>query len=379
MGDTKYSTLFDTLKKEILSGKYHLDKPFPSVRGLIGRFGLSDRTVRHALDELFAQGLISRKQGRGTFVTSQGSSRKIGLIIPGVAYSEFFPPIVSQISKMAQDAGYTLLFGDVMSSNPETRARKARRFAVELVRERVAGVIYQPLEFLTNADQINHEIVSIFERARTPVVLLDYDIVSPPERSHYDVIGINNPDAGYRLANHLISCGARKIHFLMRPNWAPSVRNRLRGVITAISAANSRGVRKLKCGILTAEPEDLAALKRHLRRGRPDAFICGNDTAAAKFKQTLEKLGLLVPRDLLLAAFDDVQIAGLLTPPLTTIHQPCAEIGAAAFNRLLTRIATPDLPVQEIYLSAPLIVRESTRVVSPNRKTGSEKTDQKGC
>lgn len=362
MNDSKYKSLIETLKSNILSGKYGVGKPFPSVRALIKRSGLSNTTVLHALDELVHQGLISRRQGRGTFVTNRGMSRKIGLIIPGVAYSEFFPPIVSQISKMAQDAGYTLLFGDVMSSNPETRARKARRFAVELVRERVAGVIYQPLEFLANADQINHEIVSVFERARIPVVLLDYDIVSPPERSRYDIVGINNPDAGYRLANYLISCGARKIHFLMRPNWAPSVRNRLRGVITAIAAAKSHGgVRKCSYAILTAEPDDRVALKRHLRRGRPDAFICGNDTAAAKFKQTLEKLGLSVPKDVLLAAFDDVQIAGLLTPPLTTIHQPCAEIGAAAFNRLLTRIATPDLPAQEIYLSAPLVLRESTK------------------
>ena len=65
MSDAKYSALFDTLKREILSGKYPSNKSFPSVRGLIRRFGLSDRTVRHALDELFAQGLISREQGRG--------------------------------------------------------------------------------------------------------------------------------------------------------------------------------------------------------------------------------------------------------------------------------------------------------------------------
>lgn len=241
MNATKYGALLDTLKNEILSGKYRSNFPFPSVRALISRFKLSDRTVRHALDELYAQGLISRKQGRGTFITGRSVSRKIGLIIPGVAYSEFFPPIVSQISKMAQDAGYTLLFADVMSSNPEARARKAKNFAAVLVKERVAGVIYQPLEFLANADQLNHEIVSIFERAGIPVVLLDYDIVSPPERSRYDIVGINNPDAGYRIASHLIACGARKIHFLMRPNWAPSVCNRLRGVVTAISAANSRG------------------------------------------------------------------------------------------------------------------------------------------
>ena len=113
MNDSKYKSLIETLKSNILSGKYGVGKPFPSVRALIKRFGLSNTTVLHALDELVHQGLISRKQGRGTFVTNQGTTRKIGLIVPGVACTDFFQPIVSEINQLARKEDYTLLFAEV--------------------------------------------------------------------------------------------------------------------------------------------------------------------------------------------------------------------------------------------------------------------------
>ena len=69
MATTKYGKLVETLRSGILSGKYGLGLPFPSVRALIRRHGLSDSTVQRALDVLSAQGLITRQQGRDTFVT----------------------------------------------------------------------------------------------------------------------------------------------------------------------------------------------------------------------------------------------------------------------------------------------------------------------
>ena len=98
--DSKYKVLVDTLKSAILSGEYDLDRPFPSERMLIRKCGHSRITVQHALRELERLGFISRQQGRGTFITRQGASRKIGLIVPGVAYSEYFSQIVSEIAPL---------------------------------------------------------------------------------------------------------------------------------------------------------------------------------------------------------------------------------------------------------------------------------------
>ena len=76
--------------------------------------------------------------------------------------------------------------------------------------------------------------------------------------------------------------------------------------------------------------------------------------------KTLSKLGLRVPGDILLAGFNDVQIASLTMPGLTTIHQPCEDIAREAFRVLLDRIADRTRPAREIYLPAPLVERGST-------------------
>ena len=101
MADAKYKSLVESLKKDILSGKYGAGNPFPSVRMLIRRTGLSNTTVLHVLNELTRMGLISRRQGRGTFVKRRVASRKIGLIVPGVAVTDFFKPVVSEINLSA--------------------------------------------------------------------------------------------------------------------------------------------------------------------------------------------------------------------------------------------------------------------------------------
>jgi len=363
VNDSKYKVLVETLKNQILSGKYDVAKPFPSMRSLIQRFGMSKTTVQRALDELFHLGLISRKQGRGTFITGQRASRRIGLIVPGVAYSEFFPPIVNEISRLSQKEGYTLLFGAVTSQDPGVRARQAKKFAGQLIKDGVAGVIFQPLEFLSDLTEKNQEIVNHFKRANIPVVLACCDFVKPPERSGYDVIGINNVEAGAMMASHLVDSGVRRICFLMRPNRGMSIRSRFRGVVMALGCEDRV---RCKCDQLVAEVDDLLALKRFLRRHRPDAFICGSDSDAAKFKVTLEKAGLKVPDDVMLAGFNDVQMASILTPSLTSIHIPCKEIAATAFYRLLARIANPDLPAMECLLPVRLVARGST--VRPKRK-----------
>lgn len=240
MVDSKYRTLVQTLKTNILSGKYGNGNPFPSVRALIKRYGLSNTTVLHAMDELVRQGLISRKQGRGTFVSSSGSSRKIGLIIPGVAYSEFFPPIVSEISRLSQPNDYTLLFGDVAAKTPEKRAVMARKLAREFVAQQVSGVLYQPIEMLDDAESVNREILSVFGRAKVPVVIIDNDFSAYAHRKDFDVVGIDNVAAGAMVAEHLLERGVRRISFQKRPKCSASVHVRHRGVVSALALAGGK-------------------------------------------------------------------------------------------------------------------------------------------
>ena len=137
-----------------------------------------------------------------------------------------------------------------------------------------------------------------------------------------------------------------------------------------MSALNLMGLPVRMNAVLTAEPDDVASVKRHLRRGRPDAFVCGNDAAAISLKRTLEGLGYRIPDDIMLVGFDDVAYANIVSPRLTTVRQPCKEIAGAAFRRLLARIADPTLPVFSIFLPVRLMVRESTKVLEKRNKSG---------
>ena len=358
MTEIKHRKLFETLKAKILENAYGAGRAFPSEAQLSRTYGVSRTTIRKALGELQHEGLIRSQRGRGTFVTRKGASRKIGLIVPSIRGSEFYPELVSELSKVIRENGYTLLFADFSAGDPAKLADEVKAFAERLVEENVAGVIYQPLEFLTDAPAWSRRVLGFFDAANIPVTLMVSDIDFSPSRSRYDVVAVNNIAAGHRLADHLVAVGARKIDFVIRPHYGPCYADRLEGIMSA-RAPGGRGGCRFR--VFLAEPDDLAALRRHLKRGRPDAFVCGCDALAGRFRQTLEKAGLRIPDDVLLAGFNDLHIARFMSPPLTTIHQPCAALAKTAFDTLLARIADPARPTAEHFLDAPLVVRESTR------------------
>jgi LacI family transcriptional regulator len=107
------------------------------------------------------------------------------------------------------------------------------------------------------------------------------------------------------------------------------------------------------------DPED-SKFVRMVTSGRmKDAIICGNDYTAAVLIRTLHKIGVSVPRGLRVVGFDDVHYATLVSPPLTTMHQPCREIATLAFKSMLSRISDPTITPRTIMLTPNLVVRES--------------------
>ena len=74
----------------------------------------------------------------------------------------------------------------------------------------------------------------------------------------------------------------------------------------------------------------------------------------------VEDLSLSVPDEVRVAGFDDVKYASLLPVPLTTIHQPCAQLGASAVRLMIERLKNPDMPARDVILNFTLIVRAST-------------------
>jgi len=115
----------------------------------------------------------------------------------------------------------------------------------------------------------------------------------------------------------------------------------------------------LEPGICRIEPDDRARVKEMLRRFRPEGVVCANDFTAARLLKTLTDLCVSVPAKIRMAGIDDVKYASLLSVPLTTIHQPCAAMGAIAVSTMLERLRQPRLPARDILLNFHLVVRDS--------------------
>lgn len=354
--EAKWRGIYARLQRELREGVFPQGVPLPSEEALVRRYKVSRITVVRAMEELRKKGLIWRKRGSGTFATKLAcaESGRLGLIFPSLSFGEIFPTICQALVRAAQRDGYSFVFGDVSAPQPRIRAHEACRVARQFVEQDVAGVVFQPLAFLKTPERVTREILTLFREAKIPVVLMDRDVEQ--EDVPHDFVGIDNLAAGRALGTHLLARGAKRIHFLMRPNCASVIRDRQDGVLSAL------GERCPKDAVIVADPTDVAALApRFRRRPRPDAVICESDYVAAQLRNTLAALGLSVPEDVRLAGFDDVRCARVTTPPLTTVHQPCEDLARIAYQTLLERLRDPTLPARRILLPAPLVVRASTR------------------
>ncbi len=233
--------------------------------------------------------------------------------------------------------------------------RQASQACQQLVAKKVSGVFFAPLELTPQKDAINRKIARIFDKAGLPIVLLDRDLVAYPARSRYDLVGIDNRRAGYTITAHLLRCGCRRVMFVGRPGSAPTVDARIAGYREALGEAPGN----LEPSICRIDPQDKDQVKSALSKSRPDGIVCANDFTAAHLMKTLTELGVNVPGKVRLAGIDDVKYASLLSVPLTTIHQPCADMGAIAVSTMLERLRLPKLPARDILLDFRLVIRDS--------------------
>jgi GntR family transcriptional regulator of arabinose operon len=98
-------------------------------------------------------------------------------------------------------------------------------------------------------------------------------------------------------------------------------------------------------------------LLAHKRAG--DGFVCANDRTAGQLMQVLLNLGHRIPQEFRVVGIDDVEYASLLPVPLTTVHQPCREIGETAMAAMLERVKRPNMLARDILVECRLVIRDS--------------------
>jgi GntR family transcriptional regulator of arabinose operon len=358
----KHQRVFDELHREIVSGKYADGQKLPSEADLVKRFGTSRITVGRAVRDLKIEGLVERRAGSGTYARfpksgANSNGFSFGLLIPDLGRTEIFEPICQGMADSSQAGEHALLW-----FNATTRDRAAptpelvTQICRQIIARSVSGVFFAPFEALRPEDRTNERIVEALDNARIPIVLLDRDILLYPRRSGHDLAGIDNRRAGYIATEHLIRLGSRRIAFLAFPRTAATVDERIAGYREALYM-NGLPVEAALVQRLMSEDDE--SIRRIMNEVKPDAFVCATDRTAGRLMHSLIALNVRAPDEVRIVGIDDIPYASLLPVPLTTVHQPCHEIGRAAMAAMLGRIERPAMPARDVLLETTLVVRES--------------------
>lgn len=354
----RYNAIYNTLREEITGGKYILGQLLPTESELADKYSVSRPTIAKAYNKLQKEGLIKKKKGAGSSVAYKFT--QFGLLLPGAGESEIFSIINDRFLEQSKKAGFNCMWDGTTTSSAEVRKTLIENNCDNYIEKKVDGIFFSPLERVLNADQLNQNICQKIQDAHIPVVLIDRDIVEFPEKSQYDLVSLDNYNAGYVMAQHLADAGCEIIYYFYRPFSAYSVQLRLAGARTAIQEKNL----PFNSGhVFCGNPEDTAFVKTIKIVPRKTGIICANDSTAAVLMSSLNDLGLRVSYDLLISGFDDMKYAKHLKRSLTSLQQPCEEIADVSIDLMMRRIKNPDSIPMSVQLPGKIIIRDSSKFI----------------
>ncbi len=364
--------VYSTIRDMIEAGEFPAGSRLPSEIELAKQYAVSRPTIARALAELVSDGYVVRRAGSGTFVTTNWSTvsslrrKTFGLLSPKLG--EVFEPISGEIAALSHQNNFNVLWSTPGKVDDLSSAEFYMTAAERFVESEVDGVFLVPLEYFKTAERTNHSVVERLEAAGIPIVLIDSDVSVFPERSNYDLVGIDNVRAGYIATEHLLSQGVGRVDFFIRPFSHSTVPERVYGYQLALLHA---GITPNPAWVHRGEASDTDFVQKCLRSGATN-FVCQNDVTAGEFMHAVTTLGASIPQEVRVVGFDDVRYSRLARVPLTTSAQPCEEIGRVAVDTMMRRQRQPNLPPLAMHLRPSLVVRQSSMV--PAHDGGSHHT-----
>jgi GntR family transcriptional regulator of arabinose operon len=368
----KHKLIYDKLCNDIIKGIYKPGEKLPTENELADMFDTSRPTIGRAMRDLQQKGLITRRQGQGTFVkqSTKPSNRTLGLLIHWqirpvqTTNSTIFGIMVPELLKNASQYGYSLLLNDIPVGNDSDYIERAQAICKRLMASHVAGVFFTPLE-LTKNNFLNENIAEQLNRAGIALVLLDRDLTDSYHRSQFDIVGINNEQSSLILTHHLIELGCKKIDFVCGTVQTTAINDRYYGYRQALEEnqiqPEKQRLHQFDSRLLVSQsacPERKMLLDL-VKSGKTEAFVCVNDTTAADLITFFHSEGIKIPQDVRIAGFDDLPIDQNLPVSLTTIRQNPSALAYEAIRTMDDRINKPDTPARNIMVKTELIVRES--------------------
>jgi DNA-binding LacI/PurR family transcriptional regulator len=192
-------------------------------------------------------------------------------------------------------------------------------------------------------------------------------VVDPANMPDPDVpsVGATNWAGGIAATDHLLSLGHTRIGAISGPPDYLCSRARVDGYRSALERAGARFDENLvRHGDFMHEGGFLCGSELLALDEPPTAIFAGSDQQALGVYEAARQRGLRIPQDLSVVGFDDLPAARWVSPPLTTIRQPLADMGRVAAEMLGDLIEGVPLRSQRVELSTELIVRESTARLS---------------
>jgi LacI family transcriptional regulator len=277
-----------------------------------------------------------------------GRSKIFGLIVSEIT-NPFFPELIQGFEDIAVEHGYEIL---VSSTNydPKRMSHCIRR----MLERKVEGVAIMTFG-------IEEPLLDQLAKRNVPLVFIDIG----PKRPGISLLKVDYHHGIRQGVQHLAVLGHRNIAFISGPATLHSAQSRLTAFSTSLK----------ECGI-TPNPAwiiegnhtmegGIAAMERLLAasaKKMPTAVMCSNDMTAIGVLHKLYRAGLRVPDDLSVIGFDDIHIAEVTIPPLTTVQMSRFELARAAVAALRAHVEGTDAstPKRDYKIQTDLIVREST-------------------
>ena len=184
-----------------------------------------------------------------------------------------------------------------------------------------------------------------------------------PDDYECSYISIDDVTAAYKAVNYLISTGCKNIGFVNCSLKYKYARHRREGYLKALKSA---GLPVHPEWNITIPSIDYtlahSAISQALNaEQRPDAFFTCSDVFAAAAINAAQQHGIRVPEDISVIGFDNVETSRMTLPTITTIRQPCFQLGQQSCSILLEKILNPSAPDRQILLNTEFIIRDSTR------------------
>ena len=268
----------------------------------------------------------------------------VGIVVPQIG-NPFFSALMQAVSRRLRTTSRTLLLADA-EDDPVVEASALERLADH----GVDGVLLAPVDERASAAAASRVA------ERVPTIFLDRAAKGVPA----DLVSVDQKAGIDAVVAHLSTNGPPLTRFVSAAPLDSVARERAEAYAAAVADGLVRDAHEPLLGTFTAGWGQETA-RRLLATGLPHAVVCGNDLIALGVLAVLRDSGVAVPGDVRVAGFDDVGLATVTTPRLTTVHQPLDRLAAVAVELLDARMSTGSQAApRQRRLKPDLVVRAST-------------------